>query len=192
MVNKTLDNSKIKSSKAVSLKVEGVLEAGASTKEQRIYLTIPKEYIGKVTHAWVSLDKMELLNVKKKEHYEALEACIKKGLGEIQTLDDQGRALLLFAPSEESGTYVLPNENYSYKLNVMLGSVTENYEFNAEVRTNAVTLKTTKAKAINAAVKNSYTISAKENGLAVLEMKDKISIVDSDKKTRIKIPSLFK
>lgn len=173
LVNKTLDNSKIKSSKAVSLKVEGVLEAGASTKEQRIYLTIPKEYIGKVTHAWVSLDKMELLNVKKKEHYEALEACIKKGLGEIQTLDDQGRALLLFAPSEESGTYVLPNENYSYKLNVMLGSVTENYEFNAEVRTNAVTLKTTKAKAINAAVKNSYTISAKENGLAVLEMKDK-------------------
>ena len=171
--NKTFDNSKVTNSKAVTLKVEGTLKTGYSDSEQRLYFTLPKEYIGKFSHAWITMDTMELQNSEKKENYEALKAVIKKGLNQIQTLDDKGRAVLVFDAPEEEEMYFIPNKSYSYKFNVAVGSVTKDYDFAAEVKTNKVTVKTTKAKAMNTAIKSSYSISLKEEALAYLEMKDK-------------------
>lgn len=171
--NKTYDNDKVKASKVITLKAEGNPLTGTSKEEQIIWLTLPKDSIGKYTHAWVTLDTLDSMNAKKASYYEAVEKAAKGNLAVIKRIDSDGKIAITFAPESGKDSYYLPEADFTYKFNVALGTVTENYDFESQVKTNPVSVKLKKQKALNTAINNKYTISAKENGEAVLSLKDK-------------------
>ena len=171
--NKTYYNDEVKTSKAITLKVEGDPLTGYSKEEQTIWFVLPKESIGKYTHAWITLDTLERLDTKKASYYQEVEKAAKGSLGVIKRVESDGRIGITFTPQEGEDTYYLPDADYTYKFNVALGKVTDNYDFESQVKTNVVSVKLKKQKTLNTAIVNSYAISAKENGLAELQLKDK-------------------
>ncbi len=173
--NAALNNQQVKSSKSLSLKVEGTLKTGEFTKDepQIITYTLPKGSIGKYTHAYVTVDKLDSLNEKKADNYEALIRASQGTIGEIQQLGSDGKVILSFGAVGTEENYYIPEADFTYKLNIAFGTMTENYEFKADVKPNAVTIKTKDEKIVNAKLNTSYNMSMKEGGEVILALNNK-------------------
>lgn len=171
--NVAFANKEVKNSKELTLKVEGVLQTGERTKEQTICYTLPKESRKKYTHAWVTVDKLDYLNEKKTEYYDALIAASNGTIGSLQQLGSDGKVYLTFKVPEGEESYYIPDKNFTYKFNISFGTVTDDYEFVAQVKSNPVTIKTQKDKLPASPMQASYAISAKEDGSALLALKNK-------------------
>ena len=185
--NAALNNTEVKNSKALSLKAEGTLKTGWFSKDepQTITYTLPKESIGKYTHAYVSVNKLEYLDQKKEKNYRALITAALGSIGEIpqpesletigelHQLDSSGKVVLTFGAAEGEERYYIPEANFTYKLNISFGTMTDNYEFKAEAKTNAVTITTKDVKIVNAKLNTSYNMSIKEGGMVTLTLNNK-------------------
>ena len=171
--NAAFANKEVKNSKALTLKAEGTLKTGELKEEQTITYTLPKASKGKYTHAWVAVDKLDYLNEKKTEYYDALIAASGGTIGSLQQLGSDGKIVLTFKVPEDAENYSIPNKNFTYKLHISFGTMTENYEFVAQVKSNAVTIKTKEDKMPASPIQSSYAISAKEEGRALLALKNK-------------------
>lgn len=171
--NAALANQEVKKSKAITLKVEGGLKTGEFTEEQKITYTLPKGSIGKYTHAYVTVDTLDSLNEKKASNYKSLVEASQGTIGSVQQLGSDGKIVISFKPAEGKADYSIPEVDFTYKLNIAVGTMTEEYEFKADVKPNAVTIKTKKPTLAAAKLNTSYDMSVKEGGEVKLTLDNK-------------------
>ena len=177
--NMAFANEEVEKSKAMQLAVKGNLKTGYFTEEQTIVYSIPKESLGKYTHYKVTVNNYEYQQEKKTENYDYLIAASQGTIGEIQKLGSDGKVILTFKPGKEEENYYIPDKNFTYKLNIDFGTVTEEYEFKAAVKTNAVTIKTQKDKLADAKIKNTLTFALKESSETKIVLNnDKLTLCD--------------
>ena len=168
--NIALDNNDTKNSKALKLKVEGSLKTGYFKEEQKIIITMPKASVGKYSHAYVTIDRVDYLDKKKTSYYDSFLEASQGSIEKIHTLNGDGKIVLSFG---KGGEYYIPEANFTYKLNIAFGTMSDTYEFKAMVKPNAVTIKTKNEKIPNAKILASYNISAKEEGMIKLALNNK-------------------
>lgn len=168
--NLSFSNEEVEKSKALQLTTKGTLKTGYFAEEQKIVYSLPKESIGKYTHAWITVDHQDYLGEKKTSKYDQLVAASGGTIGEVQQIGSNGKVVISFKPAKGEESYYIPETNFTYKLNISFGTVTDEYEFKAAVKSNAVSLKTTKDKLIAAKIQSSYNLSAKESGAAELAL----------------------
>ena len=171
--NDTLANQEVKKNKAIKLMAEGSLKTGEIKEEQRITYNLPKECIGKYTYAYVTVDTLDSLDEKKATFYNNLVRVSKGSIGNVQKVGRDGKIVISLHRSQTDTPNQIPEENFTYKLNIMVGTMTDNYEFKAEVKPNAVTLKTTVGKIVDAKLNTTYNMSVKEGGVVSLTLNNK-------------------
>lgn len=171
--NGALANQEVKKNRAITLKAEGSLKTGEFSEEQIITYALPKDSIGKYTHAYVTVDTLDSMDAKKAPYYESLVRASSGSIGNIQRIGSDGKIRISFKPAGEGETYLIPEENFTYKLNIAVGSMTDNYEFKADVKPNAVTIKTKKTAIASSKLTAVYNMSVKEGGEVILTLNNK-------------------
>lgn len=171
--NGALANQEVKKNRAITLKAEGSLKTGEFSEEQIITYALPKDSIGKYTHAYVTVDTLDSMDAKKAPYYESLIQASSGSIGNIQRIGSDGKIRISFKPAGEGETYLIPEENFTYKLNIAVGSMTDNYEFKADVKPNAVTIKTKKTAIASSKLTAVYNMSVKEGGEVILTLNNK-------------------